>query len=344
MPVGRSPLTHREASVIEDLEPIAPAPPAEAGSPPDADPEMARAPGRTPRTAPDRPGTDHGRPPPPADNGDGEPPAPRSPGNGERACLACAEPNHDTRRFCVSCGAALPTLDARPRDEMPLEPHDTLWRRLTGTGVRNGEDRRTWRQKAMDAGRQRLSYHGGGYSLRSKLTAALAAVGIGGGALAMAGPWRDRVLDLIGGGVSGVSPAAAELITGQAIPGYDAAFLQDEDELTGFAVCWTQTEECDPATVRLTLDQPRVVRALSIAPGSPDAAADGPLVLRPSRIRVCAAGSCVEVTLADSTSPQTRTVDFGGTVDSVELTVLEVHPPRFTTYPIAAISEVRVIS
>jgi zinc-ribbon domain len=263
-------------------------------------------------------------------------PLPPLAGPGERLCPACGEPNGDTRRFCVSCGAKLPA--AAPGDQADPADRDRP----------AGRRPRTWRQRARAASRGPLRYTEG-FSAQVKARAVMAVLALVAGVVALAGPARERALALVGWGPSGQAPVSAELITGQGesgeeVAGFAAANVYDDDRETGVAIVWEPATGAEPQRIRVTLEEPVDVRKLQIAPGLADEAEDAPLVLKPSRIRVCAnTGACQEISLDGSASLQTHRVDLGEDVETIDLAVLDVQDTEVTTYPLAVISEIRVV-
>jgi hypothetical protein len=266
---------------------------------------------------------------------------PPPPGPGERACPACAEPNAESRRFCVACGARLPAIEPQSAADQP------------SGAPGNRRAPRSWRQRARAASEGPMRYSAGFTSqVKARVVlAVLAAIAV---LVAVAGPARERVLSALGWGSSGLLPASAELVTSQGEPdeevaGFGAANVHDDDRNTGVAIAWepeTGAEaEVEVSRLRLTFEEPTDVHEVRIAPGLADSAEDAPLVLKPSRIRLCAdTGACQEVAVGSSGSLQTYGVGLGDDVRSIELTVLDVHETDFTTYPLAVISEVRIVS
>lgn len=128
------------------------------------------------------------------------------------------------------------------------------------------------------------------------------------------------------------------------IAAFPASAAIDEDGETGAGMPWAlDLEEPQSAGLILTLEEPMEVSRILIAAGLPDSVEDGPLVLRPSRVRVCSdTETCAEVELGDSTSLQKQTLDLGEDVTTLILTILDVHVPEHTTYDMAVISEIRV--
>lgn len=261
---------------------------------------------------------------------------PLDPSGSAGRCPVCAEPNGETRRFCVACGARLSDDAAGDRGGQADDQ-------------RRGRRRpRTWRQRARAASEGRLRY-GSGFATEAKARAVmLVLVGVA-SIVALAGPGRERVLAALGRGPTGALPASAQLLTGQGEPGeevagFGVANVHDDDPLTGVAVVWEPGGATEPNRIRLALEEPTAVQEVGIAAGLGDEATDAPLVRRPSLIRLCAdAGACQEVSLEDSDSLHLYDVELGDDVRSIDLTVLDVHDTGVTTYPLAVISEVRIV-
>lgn len=223
----------------------------------------------------------------------------------------------------------------------------------------------SWRQRAKAAGQgDRMSYSSG-FSPKAKLKVGAAVLVAVVGLVALLGPGRERVLALLGRGPVGVSPAGAELLVenGEAgddeppsgddssagqqeeVAGFPPANIHDDDKQTGAGIEWDPEADPEPAGFVLTLEEPTKVGRLVISPGLPDSVEEGPLILRPSQVRVCSdAGTCQELELKDSPSPQTHKVSLGDQVSSIDLTVLDVYQPSYPTYHLAVFGEVRVAS
>jgi len=262
---------------------------------------------------------------------------PRPPRAGERACPVCAEPNAVTRRFCLACGTKLPA--ASPSEDPAGGPDDR----------RRGKRRpRTWRQRARAAGQGPLRYTEG-FTTQAKARAVMLVLGGLAAVTALVAVGRERAMGVLGWQQEGTPPAGAELLTPQGdeadeVAGFAAANVHDDDRATGVAVVWEPDADGEPARIRLRLPEPTDVRTVRIAAGLADDADDAPLMLRPSRVRVCAdSGGCQEIELSDSASLESYDVDLGDDVQTLELTVLAVRETGTTTYPLTVISEVRTV-
>lgn len=305
---------------------------------------------------PDRPNV-HGDGPPAAPPDEEAGAAPRPAREGEVACGRCLEPNQESRRFCQSCGEALPAfadrlagIDDTEEDEAP--PRNTLWRRLTGTTVTAERDNRTWKQRARDAGHGRIRYETG-FSPAARMAmvgagvAAVAAV-----ALAL-GPGRSRLTGLLDGDPAGTSPASAELVGPQGEPlgtgstdgsGFVARGAVDGDERSG--VAFPLTPDGLPADVALilTLAEPTQVDELVVQTGLLADDEEVRLFPRPAQLEVCTdAGDCIAVPLEDTSGEQRVPVPDLPVTGSLAVRVAAVHLDVAEYVPLVVVREIRVV-